>query len=193
MTSSLQRRVPGRTPDEPSRGARREDRSQAALGARAVAARGTADQAIGGMLPCPAPDADPAAGAMRPAPLVRIVLQREPWDCGVAALATATGVDYEAALAACSGVLRRRPGRGLTAPALLRAARHLARPMRQRVPGTFGLRQSAGVLGLDYPDGSGHWAFTLGGTLYNTDGAVWDLAEYLVAHQARAAELLVRV
>lgn len=130
--------------------------------------------------------------AARPAPLLWFVGQRDAGDCGVAALAMLLDVPYETALRACHSAPGVRLERGTSARQLVRAGRDLGADVRRVRAGHYHLRRCCGVLGVDLPDGRGHWVYVCGGVVYDPDGGVWGVGEFLATHDGRAADLLVR-
>lgn len=111
-------------------------------------------------------------------PVLRLVFQREAQDCTVACLAMVTGADYDVALEALrrAGGVRRSKSYRLSA--LERAATLLGRPLRRRRRGAYDPQSAAGIICVrDWANG--HTAVLWHGLVFDTDGRVWLVADYL--------------
>lgn len=124
---------------------------------------------------------------------IRLVPQRNLGDCGVACLAMLTRQPYEDVFltVAQNADKRRRGRRGLTTRQMLRSAKALDFPLVERKPGKFDLETDEGILGVDWRDGTGHWAYLVDGWVFDTDGLVWAVEDYLTEEKGKADCLLV--
>lgn len=107
-----------------------------------------------------------------------MVAQREARDCTVACVAMVAGVDYDAALAALRHVGGRRYNKSYRLCYVERAAALLGRPLRRRRRGQYDPRLTAGVICMRGCRKS-HVAVLWYGLLFDTDGQIWLLNDYL--------------
>jgi ABC-type bacteriocin/lantibiotic exporter with double-glycine peptidase domain len=129
---------------------------------------------------------------------VRLVRQREEWDCGVAALSMTLGLSYDQVYDALApdllGVASRH---GLVLEQLVTIAAALGRSLRpvQAVDGRVTLAADRpGIIGLLFDAGlaseRAHWAVLHQGHIFcPAAGAITPIADY--AHHAEAFALLV--
>jgi ABC-type bacteriocin/lantibiotic exporter with double-glycine peptidase domain len=126
---------------------------------------------------------------------VKLVLQRAPFDCGVAALASLIEMQYEDVYVAVAAVETKRRGKsGLNLAQMIRAARRLGvRLVRKAVPS---LDDDEGLLVVNWlaphPHPIDAHLVVLGyGVIADpADGLVLPADEYLTRERARAGSLL---
>lgn len=128
---------------------------------------------------------------------VRVVAQRKPYDCGVAALAMLIGRPYGDVAALVRELvepakLRRR---GTTIADLSAIAGRLGASLRpvHRARGYLEAH-GAGILGMigGQMDRAGHWVVWKAGAVVDPDGGeVWALEDYLRRFRCRSTVLLV--
>lgn len=109
---------------------------------------------------------------MPSAPVIRVVLQREQSDCGIAALAAYLDISYEDVLRAVTVTDRMQGRHGLWSRTLQRVAKRLGH--RLVIKRTFDLEEDRGILRL--PE---HAAILWAGLVINTDGTIWDADAFL--------------
>jgi hypothetical protein len=128
-------------------------------------------------------------------PLVRMVRQRGRSDCMVASLAMLVGVDYEVAEAALARVPQARieDGAGYSLSEACAAAAMLGCSVRLVPTGTFDPGKSSGLLSI-WTESAGHVFLVSGGLVFDPDGTVWTLSDYLSVQEQGAGlgELIVR-
>lgn len=122
-------------------------------------------------------------------PLVSIVAQRHPGDCGVASLAMFLGVSYEEALIALGGEAPTVLRSGVWWSELKRAAAHFGVAMTVKRKWTLA---DDGLLQVRYKKGY-HVVLLRRGLVFDTDYRVWDFATFSAAPpRAPFGPLLVR-
>lgn len=122
-------------------------------------------------------------------PLVSLVAQRHPGDCGVACLAMFLSVSYEDALIALGGEAPKVLRSGVLWSELKRAAAHFGVPMRLKRKWTL---EDDGILQVRFKKGY-HVVVLRRGLVFDTDNRVWDFATYSAAPpKAPFGPLLVR-
>jgi hypothetical protein len=100
-------------------------------------------------------------------------------DCGLAALAMALGLPYEQVFRAAPMAARE----GLTARQLQSVATKLGARLITKANPDFYADQ--GVLGLEFQEGPGHWAFLRQGAVIDpADTTIWDVDDYLAHYNA---------
>lgn len=130
---------------------------------------------------------------------LRLVAQRENWDCGVAAMATLFSKPYEEVWAASHLIpdaVRLRRGLGVKDMELL--AREFGRPLERVYRSKGYLLNQTGILGLlgSKLHWAGHWVVIQNNNIIEPDGAggipeSWPVLDYLAAFDARPCTLLV--
>jgi ABC-type bacteriocin/lantibiotic exporter with double-glycine peptidase domain len=124
------------------------------------------------------------------APIIRVVLQRHPADCGVACLAMLCGVSYENALVA---VAQYRPDVCITGLGLrdMRASA-LRLGYRLKVRQRYDIETDTGILNLSFKKQKlEHLVVLREGLVIETDGTLWDAELYLNQNKAVPGYLLV--
>ena len=123
-------------------------------------------------------------------PIIKVIPQRAPADCGVACLAMLCGVSYENALVA---VAQEQPNvcvRGLWLKELRGAARRLG--YRLKTCRSYDLETDTGILNLSSKKWKlEHLVVLREGLVIETDGTLWDADLYLKSHRATAGTLLI--
>ncbi|TXH14487.1 MAG: hypothetical protein E6R03_09170 [Hyphomicrobiaceae bacterium] len=133
------------------------------------------------------PKKPPTAGTA-PQPFLRVVLQRHECDCAVAALAMYLSVRYEDVLLAFDKPVI---DVGAIVKDMVAVADRLKQPLRVRRK--FDLESDSGILRVDLlNDTKAHVVVLHDGIVFNTDGAVWDVDDYLTAENAKPMQLLTR-
>ena len=126
----------------------------------------------------------------RHSPLVRVVLQRRTDDCGVATLAMLLNVTYDDVWTDLMKIRSDVPTDGISEQLMRRLASMAGYDLQSVPPGGYPVGWCHGIIGIDFPHGDGHWAFTSYGYLYDTDGYVWVVEDYLAYHQVQLGPLL---
>jgi ABC-type bacteriocin/lantibiotic exporter with double-glycine peptidase domain len=124
------------------------------------------------------------------APIIRVIPQRAPADCGVACLAMICGVTYENALVAVAQVQPNVCVKGLWVRELKAAAKLLGYRLRMRRG--FDLETDTGILNLSSKKWTcEHVVILREGMVIETDGTLWEADLYLRQHRARMGSLLI--
>ncbi len=124
------------------------------------------------------------------APIIRVVVQRHPADCGVATLAMLLGVSYEDALVALAAEEPAVLTRGVFTKHLEAAAQKLGFRLRRRR--RYSIDDDTGLLNLSSRKWrTDHVVVLREGLVIETDGTIWDAGEYLAALKAKPGMLLV--
>jgi len=131
---------------------------------------------------------------VKPFPLIRIVLQKGSNDCGIAALASALGLSYEAVEKACEArhiYLSRRKS-GLRLKELESVASYLGfKPERDPPRGWDQEDDRVGLVKVVFPhEKIGHYVLVSGGVVLDPDGWLWDARLFLRHLGARFATRL---
>ena len=107
-------------------------------------------------------------------------------DCGLAALAMATGLAYEVVYQACPPKGRD----GLTPRQLQALATKLGFSLRTKRG--FDWAEDTGIVGVEYKHHSpGHWLYLREGALIDpADGCIWSPEDYLAVREAECDEFL---
>jgi hypothetical protein len=122
------------------------------------------------------------------APLVRMVAQRHPADCGVSALAMLLGVSYEDALIALGGEVPTILRRGVWYPELRKAAKHFGATLVRKPK--WDAESDEGIVRVTHRrKGWAHVVLLRGGLFWDTDLSVWEPDDYLKAKAAKAGPL----
>ena len=120
------------------------------------------------------------------AAVTRIVINREPNDCGIVALAMLLGLSYEDVLRATTLSDRHQGRKGLWTRTMQRIAKRLGHTLRVRSTvdwdGDYGL--------LRLPE---HAAILRNGLIIDVDGTIWDVETYMTNRKVEPmdCELLV--
>jgi ABC-type bacteriocin/lantibiotic exporter with double-glycine peptidase domain len=125
---------------------------------------------------------------------VKVIAQRKPWDCGVAALAMLLGRPYGDVSASVRRVVVGYR-KGMTIRAMEAVSQDLGTPLKRVYKQKHYLANATGILGLLWGTSrdKGHWVVVKGGAIVDPDGGeVWDAIDYMTKHEARPATLLVR-
>lgn len=123
-----------------------------------------------------------------PVALLQFVAQRHDADCGVACLAMFCGVRYEDVLVALD---RQVIDTGMSVKEIRETAAKLKHPVRLRRG--IDLHADSGILGIRFAGRRDeHVAILHDGKIYDTDGKVWDVQDYLESQHATPTSLLVR-
>lgn len=125
-------------------------------------------------------------------PILRITPQRQLNDCGIAALAMLLDLRYEPVLHAAEQAIGGIPLEGLRECELRKIARTLGYPLRAVVPANNRSCSGRAVMGIRSYVGDDHWTVVVDGRVYDTDGCVWELTDYLEFQNAWADLLLYR-
>lgn len=124
-------------------------------------------------------------------PLVQMVAQRHPADCGAACLAMLLGISYEDALIHLCGEVPRILTRGVWFTELQRAAARMGVTLKIRH--RWDLEVHEGIAQIKFKDnGSAHVVVVREGLFFDTDYSVWDPQDYFKAKKALKGSLLVR-
>lgn len=127
--------------------------------------------------------------ATPPLPLFRVVVSRRDRDCAICALAMLLGLPYEDVLVAVGKVDPKGAGKaGLWATQMRKVAKVLGFTLRTKR--VFDLETSAGILNITHLDASAHALFVKDGMAFDYDGCVWDVGDWIGAHQAKVGCLL---
>lgn len=123
-------------------------------------------------------------------PIIRVIPQRHPSDCGVACLAMICGVSYENALVAVAQVQPDVCAQGLWLRHLRAAAKLLGYRLTARR--AFDLEADTGILNLSSKRWRlEHLVILREGLVIETDGTLWEAELYVKQHRARLGSLLV--
>lgn len=127
---------------------------------------------------------------------VKVVSQRNGWDCGVSSLAMLLGLPYGDVAAAARALWgSTKPSkRGLGIYHLEQIADHLGRKLTRVYRRKDYLAGQTGILGLNGGTmcWAGHWVVLKAGAIVDPDGGeVWDALDYVKKHKARPATLLI--
>ncbi len=124
-----------------------------------------------------------------PSPRLRVVKQRHSSDCAVATLAMFLGVRYEDVLVAFNKPVI---DIGVDFPKdMIAVARKLKTPLKLRK--RFDHEVDDGILHVDLrAQSQAHVVVLMDGLVFDTDGAVWDYDDYLIAANAKPMGLLMR-
>jgi hypothetical protein len=125
------------------------------------------------------------------APLLKVVLTRHDWDCGVATLAMLTGVSYEEVLAAAARLAAVE--RGLYLTEMRKIAEELDVPLVLKRKGRYNPQTATGILHVsDVKRAKYHVVILWEGYVIETDGSIWRVDTYLAAEKWKANSLLVK-
>lgn len=120
-----------------------------------------------------------------------MIRQRGELDCGIAALAMLLHESYEAVHDALVATRGTRPlRRGAVAQDLVATAAYLGRRLRRSRRAALDPARVHGVLGVDFDDSQGHWTLVAGGYVFDTNGYVWTVRDYIAASGGRVDILL---
>jgi hypothetical protein len=129
---------------------------------------------------------------MTPDPVIKVVLQRHDWDCGVACLAMLTGVSYEETLAALARV--GHVERGLWFWEIEKAAEELGVPVKRLRSKRFDLSTTTGILSVEHlKNRHSHVCFLWNGRVIETDGTIWEeVGTYLATKNYKACAAIIK-
>lgn len=122
-------------------------------------------------------------------PIVRIITSRRENDCAICALAMLLGRDYEDVLLAVDKVDKQAGKKGLWSTQIKKAAQLLGQPLKMKRK--FDLETAAGILAVDHPKGLAHALLLREGLVFDYDGLVWDVEDYLAEKGLTVSHLLV--
>lgn len=124
--------------------------------------------------------------------------QRHSGDCGIAALASFTGLSYEDVYMVAVQVDKRIPRTGATVTELVKVAKKLGRTLERVHWRKVDVECDEGILGITWNDPAahnkvkGHWVLLLRGLIIDPwDTATVDADEYLMVNGGRVGTLLV--
>lgn len=123
-------------------------------------------------------------------PLVSIVPQRHPMDCGVATLAMLAGVSYEDALLAFGGAAPHILRGGCWLTEMRRAAEALG--LSVRLKRKWDADDDEGIAQIKFRKAGYHLVLLRAGLFFDTDATCWEPDVYLSAKKATVGPLLVR-
>lgn len=123
-------------------------------------------------------------------PLLQLVAQRHPADCGVACLAMMLSVSYEDALLALGGEVPKVLRRGVWFTELQRAAAKFG--VKLKIKARWDAEDDEGIAQVRFRDGDHHVVLLRHGLLFETDLSVWEPDDYWRAKKAEPGSLLVR-
>lgn len=124
-------------------------------------------------------------------PIIRIVPQRHPADCGVAVLATYLGLSYEACLIAVGQKEPHVLEVGMWITEIVGAAKKLGVKLKRRR--RYDLETDEGIVTISSPKwATDHVAVLKSGLLFDTDGSVYELDVYQSIHSAKFGILLTK-
>jgi ABC-type bacteriocin/lantibiotic exporter with double-glycine peptidase domain len=124
------------------------------------------------------------------APILRVAIQRESADCGVACLTMLSGETYENVLRAVCRVDEDGATDGLFIPQIIKAASELGVELRKKR--RVNLETDSGILHIRLRNGGLHVVILVrGGFIVDTDGSLWRVSEYLRAYRPRVNAVLV--
>lgn len=127
-----------------------------------------------------------------PTPVLRMVLQRREWDCGVAALSSLTGVAYEEVLAAAARVAPRVEEDGLYLTQMEKIAHELDASLVRKRSSQVDFETDTGILHVyDVRAHVYHVVLLWEGRILETDGSAWHADVYLATKRFKAGCLLV--
>lgn len=111
-------------------------------------------------------------------------------DCGIWALASLTGLEYEDILVEVSRRYKDAGSKGLYMGQIQRVAGALGVPLRLKRK--FDLHESTGILGMTFLEtGQGHAAVLKEGQLIDNDRTVWSVDSYVDVKHVSVDGLLV--
>lgn len=127
----------------------------------------------------------------KPKPLFVVCQQKHDGDCGVASLAMALGLSYEAVLVVASRIAPTVLGRGLYTVEIQLVAEDFGRELHKKMK--VDLDNDTGVLVIRYKNRDEHAVFLTNGLVFEPTGSgeVWEAAEYIKANKAKVLHLLV--
>ncbi len=123
-------------------------------------------------------------------PLVSLVAQRHPMDCGVATLSMLLGVSYEDALLAFGGAAPRVLRGGVWLTEMRRAAESLGTPLKLKR--AWNVEDDEGIAQIKFRKAAYHLVVVRRGLFFDTDFSCWEPEDYLKVRQATTGPLLVR-
>jgi peptidase C39-like protein len=128
-------------------------------------------------------------------PFVELILQRGKGDCGIAALAMLLGRSYEDVFAvAITKSLRNPHQTGMYTRQLQAAAKRLGSKLRLKR--TWDIESSVGLLTVEKvnrqaDDFAQHLVLLKFGLIFDTDGTIWEPADYMEQQGFRPVSILV--
>lgn len=132
--------------------------------------------------------------------MIEPVRQRYDNDCGIASLAMLLSLPWEAVWQAMEAEIGKLPWFGLTLSQLEAIARRLGVELSRAKPGQWSADdpahyEFAGIVKVSFPAAGkkyrdGHYAVLWRGMIFDTDGRVWRLSDYLHGYDARVATRL---
>ena len=126
---------------------------------------------------------------MKDDPILRVVQQRHPADCCVAALSMLLGVSYEDALLAVGEVNPAVLTRGLYLRELEQGAKRLGVTLKRKR--RYDLDADEGILNV-VGKSMDHVVVLKHGLFFDTDASVWEPDVFLLNKKVKARTLLVR-
>ena len=127
---------------------------------------------------------------MKYQPLLTMVPQRHPMDCGPTTLSMLLGVSYEDALLAFGGVAPKILRGGVWLTEMRRAAAVLGTPLKlKRV---WDVEDDEGIAQIKFRKCAYHLVVVRRGLFFDTNFDCWEPEDYLKAKQATTGPLLVR-
>lgn len=121
---------------------------------------------------------------------IKVVLQRQDWDCGVACLAMLLDSTYEEVLAAAAR--RAAVEEGLHLHQIETIADDLDCPLVRKRSGRYDFTKDTGILHVHFVGGA-HVVILWQGKIIETDGTIWeDSRSYLATKRYKAGALLVK-
>lgn len=126
--------------------------------------------------------------------VIRVVLQRHDWDCGVACLAMLCNTSYETALVACAQTKEELDGEGLYLYEMVKAAELLDVSVITRRAKRFSLDTDTGILHVfNLKTAVYHVVMLWQGRLIETDGTIWEDADtYLSSKGFKPGALITK-
>ena len=122
-------------------------------------------------------------------PVVKMVVSRQDNDCALCALAMLTGTDYNDVLLAVNKVDTVAGKRGLWSTQITKAGALLGFTFRTKRK--FDIENDTGILNVKFPDGEEHAILLKGGMVFNSDGTIWEVEDYIAAEKLKVGCLLV--
>lgn len=124
-------------------------------------------------------------------PLFIVCQQRHDGDCGVASLAMALGLPYEAVLVVASRITPTVLSRGLYSVEIQLIADNLGRELAKKTK-HIDLDSDTGVLIVQFQKKDEHAVFLTNGLIFETTGPgeVWDAEQYLKRNKCKVLHLL---
>jgi hypothetical protein len=123
-------------------------------------------------------------------PVVTMVPQRHPMDCGPTTLSMLLGVSYEEALLAFGGVAPKILRGGVWLTEMRRAAEALGAPLKLKR--AWDAEDDEGIAQIKCRKAAYHLVVVRRGLFFDTDFSCWEPEDYLKAKQATTGPLLVR-